>query len=317
MMKEYEQPNNEFISGVSEPLSRWGGQWTEEKLDTFTKYVNAYLTIMNKYRDQYDWKLIYFDGFAGSGSRSETNNQSDLLLELFSEDMLRTDELNLYQGAAERVLSIDQRGFDYNYFIDKDSTSSNLLQQKLQSYETTDRKLEFRCSDANKQLQIMAQALKNNSKLRALVLLDPFGMQVNWESIASLANTHTDLWILIPTGVIVNRLLDRKGKLAHIETLCSFFGLSENEIQNYFYEKQTEQTLFGEEEKIIKVSQPIKKIAELYIKQLKTIFTQVTDKPLIMYNTRNTPIYHFAFASYNETANKIASQIISKKGTGK
>ena len=102
-----------------------------------------------------------------------------------------------------------------------------------------------------------------------------------------------------------------------MKTLCSFFGLSENEIQNYFYEKQTEQTLFGEEEKIIKVSQPIKKIAELYIKQLKTIFTQVTDEPLIMYNTRNTPIYHFAFASYNETAKKIASQIIAKKGTRK
>lgn len=218
-MKEYDQSNTEFVSGVSEPLSRWGGQWTEEKLDTFAKYVNAYLTIMNKYRDQYDWKLIYFDGFAGSGSRSETNNQSDLLLELFSEDILRTDELDLYQGAAERVLSIDQRGFNYNYFIDKDSASSNLLQQKLQSYETTDRKLEFRCSDANEQLQIMAQALKNNPKLRALVLLDPFGMQVNWESIASLEKSHTDLWILIPTGVIVNRLLDRKGKLAQMKTL--------------------------------------------------------------------------------------------------
>ena len=166
-MKEYDQPNNEFISIASEPLARWGGQWTEEKLDTFTKYVNAYLTIMNKYRDQYDWKLIYFDGFAGSGSRSETNNnQSDLLLELFSEDVLHKDELDLYQGAAERVLSIDQRGFNYNYFIDKDSTSSNLLQQKLQSYETTDKKLEFRCSDANKQLQIYNRGSVKNKWTR-------------------------------------------------------------------------------------------------------------------------------------------------------
>ena len=312
-MKEYEQFNDGYISMVSEPLSKWGGQWTEEKLDTFTKYVNAYLTIMNKHRDQYGWKLIYFDGFAGSGSRQEINNSSDLLLELFNEDMIREDELNLYQGAAERVLSIEQRGFDYNYFIDKDRASSYSLQQKLQSYETTDKKLEFRCSDANAQLQIMAHALKNNPKLRALVLLDPFGMQVSWDSISSLADTHTDLWILIPTGVIVNRLLDRKGKLTHIETLCSFFGLNEEEIRDYFYEKQTVQTLFGEEEKVIKVAQRIKKIAELYIKQLKTIFTQVTDKPLEMYNTRRTPIFHFAFASYNETAKKIASQIITKK----
>ena len=59
----------EDISVLNEPLLQWGGSWTEEKLDAFTKYVNAYLTIMNKNRDRYGWKLIYFDGFAGSGSR--------------------------------------------------------------------------------------------------------------------------------------------------------------------------------------------------------------------------------------------------------
>lgn len=314
-MKEYNKCNGEHISIVSEPLPRWGGQWTEEKLDTFTKYVNAYLTIMNKYRDKYGWKLIYFDGFAGSGSRQEVNASSDLLCDLFNENMIHEDELNLYQGAAERILSIEQRGFDYNYFIDKDCTSLSSLQQKLRNYKSKDKTLEFRCSDANKQILNMANALKNDINLRALVLLDPFGMQVNWESISSLAKTHTDLWILIPTGVIVNRLLDRKGKLTHIETLCSFFGLSEKDIRDYFYEKKNMQTLFGEEEQIIKVSHPIKKIADLYIKQLKTIFTQVTDEPLVMYNTRGIPIFHFAFASYNETAKKIASQIIIKKGT--
>ena len=78
-----------------------------------------------------------------------------------------------------------------------------------------------------------------------------------------------------------------------------------------------ELTLFGEEEKMIKVSQPIKRIAELYIMQLKRIFKYVTDEPLVMYNRRNVPIYHFAFASNNETARKIASQIITKKKSGR
>lgn len=49
---------------TSEPTSSWGGSWTEEKLDAFEKYVNAYLTIMNKYRDQYQWKLISIFHFA-------------------------------------------------------------------------------------------------------------------------------------------------------------------------------------------------------------------------------------------------------------
>ncbi len=149
--------------------------------------------------------------------------------------------------------------------------------------------------------------------MKALVLLDPFGMQVNWDSIKALANTSTDLWILIPTGVIVNRLLDRKAELKHIEILSSFFGLSEIEIRNYFYKKEIIQTLFGKEEIISKVNQPIKKIAELYIKQLSKIFHHVTDKPLVLYNTRNTPIFHFAFASNNATAKNIATQIINKR----
>ena len=61
----------------------WGGSWTEQKLDCFESYVKAYLTIMNVYRDKFNWRLIYFDCFAGSGSRSEkekakeTNQGSD------------------------------------------------------------------------------------------------------------------------------------------------------------------------------------------------------------------------------------------------
>lgn len=222
-MKEYEYNDQNRSDSVSEPLSKWGGQWTEEKLDTFAKYVNAYLKIMNNHRDKYNWTLIYFDGFAGSGSRyGETNSVSELLLDMFDDDVIRCDEINLYQGAAERILSIEQKGFDYYYFIDKSQESINKLRNKIEKYCSSDRTLEFRCSDANGEVVKMSKALKANPKLRAMVLLDPFGMQVSWDTIASLANTHTDLWILIPTGVIVNRLLDRKGELRHIETLSSF-----------------------------------------------------------------------------------------------
>lgn len=313
-MKEYSTDNENIIEQISEPLSRWGGQWTEDKLDTFAKYVNAYLTIMNNNRYTYNWKLIYFDGFAGSGSRyEETNSTSELLLDLFDGDAINGDEINLYQGAAERILSIEQEGFDYYYFIDKDKSSINKLKDKLIGNYTKNGKLEFRCSDANDEVIRMSKALKSDSKFRAMVLLDPFGMQVSWDTIANLANTHTDLWILIPTGVIVNRLLDRKGELKHIETLSSFFGLGEDEIKSFFYKRRVVNTLFGEEEIVTKVSQPIKRIAELYIKRLKTIFAYVTEEPLVMYNTRQTPIFHFAFASNNETAKNIASQIIKKK----
>lgn len=294
--------------------SSWGGQWTEEKLDAFEKYVNAYLTIMNPNREKYHWKLIYFDGFAGSGSRNEVKKEpdSELLQDMFRDCSIEEKELDTYKGAAERVLSIAQQGFDFYYFVDKDKESSLKLHELLAPFEN-DKTLVYRNSDANKQVELLAKAMHEDTNLAALVLLDPFGMQVDWKSIELLKGTRTDLWILIPTGVIVNRLLDRKGELTHIDKLTSFFGKDESFLKDYFYKKKTVDTLFGEKEIIEKVKKPIEKIAELYIEQLNTIFDHVTEKPLVLYNSRKTPIFHFACASNNSTAIKIASQIINKK----
>ena len=312
MEKKYNQIEEDSFMAC-EPSS-WGGQWTEEKLDAFEKYVKAYLTIMNTSRDKYNWKLIYFDGFAGSGSRNEKKKEKDsvLLQDFFKDSILQKEELNLYKGAAERVLGIPQRGFDYYYFIDKDKESSLKLHELLSCFEN-EKILVYINSDANKQIEMLASAMQKDRKFASLVLLDPFGMQVDWSSIELLKDTRTDLWILIPTGVIVNRLLDRKCDLTHIDRLTSFFGKDEAFLKNYFYKIRTVDTLFGETEIVEKVKKPIEKIAELYIEQLKTIFRYVTEKPLVLYNTRNTPIFHFACASNNETAIKIASQIISKK----
>lgn len=294
--------------------SPWGGAWTEEKLDALEKYVNAYLTIMNVHKNKYGWKLIYFDGFAGSGSRNEDGSQtiSELMLDLFKDEYIKEEELNTYKGAAERVLGIKQSGFDRYYFIDKSKTSSQQLEERLTPFRK-EKHLEFITSDANMQVLLLADAMQRNKSYASLVLLDPFGMQVDWKSIEKLRGTRTDLWILIPTGVIVNRLLDRKCELAHIEKLTSFFGKDEDFLRDYFFKKRKVETLFGETEITEKVKKPIEKIAELYIEQLKTIFKHVTEKPLVLYNSRNTPIFHFACASNNATAIKIASQIINKK----
>lgn len=305
-----------FNNIANEPTASWGGAWTENKLDTFEKYVRAYLTIMNKYRDQNNWKLIYFDGFAGSGLRTIDNTDDDsdnMILELFENQYIQSEDITMYKGAAERVLDIQQKGFDYYYFIDKDESANNLLKSKLESLHPDKKsQMVFRAKDANNEVIKMADALRKDSKYKALVLLDPFGMQLNWQSIQKMQNTGTDLWILIPTGVIVNRLLDRKGELKHIDKLTAFFGKEEEFLRDYFYIQRTEPSLFGNNTTIEKVKKPIRKIAELYIQQLRNIFKHVTPEPLVLHNSRNTPIFHFAFASNNKNAVKIAKQIIGK-----
>ena len=119
--------------------------------------------------------------------------------------------------------------------------------------------------------------------------------------------------ILVPTGVIINRLLERDASLKHIDKLKSFFVLIKDEISDFFYKKRTENTLFGEVELIEKVKNPIQKIAELYVERLKKEFKYVTESPLVLTNNRGVPIFHFVFASNNQTAVNIAQQIIKKK----
>jgi len=287
---------------LNEFQGEWGGIWTEKKLEAFSKYVWSYLTIMKNYPY---WKTIYFDGFAGSGTREKRTN-GDLMQQL----KITEEEERTYKGAAERILGLENLGFDYYYFIDKNEESLNKLKQKLNE-QFKNKNLEFRLGDANEQLNKLAKALQDN-KYAALVFLDPFGMQIDWNSIANLKGTRSDVWILVPTGVIVNRLLDKAGKLEFSDKLESFFGLPIAEIKSFFYEEKKIPTLFGEEEIITKVSKPIEKIANLYAQRMKTIWEHVTEEPLVLKNSNNVPIFHFVFASNKKNAKKIAKQIIDK-----
>lgn len=283
----------------------WGGSWTVKKLDAFEKYVNAYLSIMeiNSF-----WKTIYFDGFAGSGEVQKRNNK-----ELIEQLCLIEDEQNVYRGAAERVVGLDKK-FSFYYFIEKNDSAREKLKVKLiEKSPNLESCLVFKESDCNSQLNELASVLQKSRKYASLIFLDPFGMQIDWSTIAKLEGTRSDIWILIPTGVIVNRLLDKKGEMKNINKLESFFGLPKEEILKEFYSVRNELTLFGDiNETVTKVMDPINKISRLYAKNLASIWDFVTPSPLRLTNSNNVPIFHFIFASNNKNAVKIAQQIIDK-----
>lgn len=297
------------MNRVSEHRSKWGGRWTEIKLEAFENYVSAYLTIMNAQKQKYNgWPTtIYFDGFAGSGIMSSSTLEID---ENLFTDYFANEESELYRGAAERVLSLIQK-FDYYFFVDNDKPSITSLEEKLREKSIVNDNCNFVYDDVNLQLEKLSKFL--NDKKAALVLLDPFGMQIDWISIEKLKDKRVDLWILIPSGVIINRFLDKKGKMLFKNKLESYFGLSKEEIKEKFYKIDTVETLFGSEDITIKTNDSVAEIAELYIERLKSIWKYVSDVPLKLFNTKNVPIYHFIFASNNHTALKIAKQIIDKK----
>ena len=54
-------------------MNKFGGDWTNQKIDIITSYAKAYLTVM---KDRPYFKLIYFDGFAGSGEITAENKDN-------------------------------------------------------------------------------------------------------------------------------------------------------------------------------------------------------------------------------------------------
>lgn len=73
-------------------MNNFGGDWTSQKIDIIVSYAKAYLKVM---KDQSYFKLIYFDGFAGSGEITAESKKN-------------------IEGAALRILSIEEpRTFDF------------------------------------------------------------------------------------------------------------------------------------------------------------------------------------------------------------
>jgi three-Cys-motif partner protein len=99
---------------------KFGGNWTEEKLDRVKKYLVAYATIMNKQ----SFRFAYIDAFAGTGYRTVEQNETDDFL--FPEFAERETRLFL-DGSARIALQVKPRFTKY-LFIERDSEKINALE---------------------------------------------------------------------------------------------------------------------------------------------------------------------------------------------
>ena len=277
-------------------MRNFGGQWTFDKIEIFIKYVKAYLEIMKVHPY---WKLIYFDGFAGSGDIIHSD----------------TDEVTLLEGMAKRILQIDDpRSFDIYYFVDKSEDNTKKLEELIEkNFINKSSSIFIVKNDCNIKLIDLANFLNKpeNKKHKVLAFIDPYGMQLNWDSIKALEGLPIDMWILVPTGIGVNRLLKKDCQISDewLNKLKSFLGLSKDEILSYFYSEVIEDTLFGKETKICKEDQAIEKAGILYKKQLLSVFKFISN-PFLMRNKTGSILFHFFMASNNATAQKIANDII-------
>lgn len=286
----------------------FGGDWTTEKLERVRKYLAAYTTIMNKY----PFHFAYIDAFAGTGYRKlkQDENPNELMFPEIAEQEVQ----DFLEGSASTALQVQPR-FQKYIFIEKDENRSSELQNLKTEFPSLQNDIELVQSDANAYLKDLCLN-RNWKKHRAVLFLDPYGMEVEWNTITAIAKTQAiDLWLLFPLGVAVNRLLKRDGNIDTTvrHKLDRFFGTTD--WYDAFYETIPTQTLFGKE-MVTQKTGDFKSIEQYFVKRLQTVFTKVANNPLPLYNSRNNPLYLLCFAAGNpkgaSTAVNIAQDILRK-----
>jgi three-Cys-motif partner protein len=293
-------------------LHRFGGRWTEEKLDMLRKYLPAYMTIFKGNPWAARYTTHYVDAFAGTGGRSSgsVTDQTETLA-LFEEEHLE-DIQTFYEGSA-RIALASEPPFDHYLFIDKNPLFVQELRTLERDFPDRANRIAVLQGEANTLLKSWC-GQQDWDRHRAVLFLDPYGLSVKWSTLEVVAGTRAiDLWILLPVGQAINRMLPRQGLPpgAWADRLTVTFG-SES-WKDEFYRPAAQPSLFDLDAAFEKQADFVK-ISDHFISRLKTIFVGVSERYRPLTNSRENPLFVLFFAASNPraapTAVRIADSIL-------
>ena len=275
---------------------RFGGAWTEEKLRVLDGYLRAYTTALRNT----SFAKGYIDAFAGSGYRDAPEVAS-----LFP-DMADQESQDLLDGSARIALKVDPP-FDGYIFIERHAGRRKQLERLRSEFPDRKDSIRIRGGDANVQIQEICRIPWQGR--RAVLFLDPYGMQVEWKTFEAVASTRAiDMWLLFPLGIGVNRLLTRKGDIPETWRTRLNLLLGTDKWYEEFYNLQTRTNLFGDNETTV-TRAGVETIGRYFNERLKSIFAAVAEEPLVLRNSRGSPLYLLCFAVGNESGAPIALRI--------
>ncbi len=296
---------------------KFGGNWTDEKLARLREYLIAYMTIFTENPGARSFITNYVDAFAGTGYRVESGDPSQGLGTLFDDDDL--GEVASYaQGSARIALEIP-KPFDKYTFIEKDLGRASVLEHLKQEFPERADRIEIILGDANEELQAICQET-DWGRNRAVVFLDPYGMQVKWCTLKRIAETKAiDMWLLFPLGQAINRLLTRNEipRGAQADRLTETFGTEGWRDAFYKPNPQQQLSMFSSSDQHFIKDTDFEGIAGFFLERLGSIFHSVAPNYYSLRNSKNVPLYLLCFAAGNpkgaRTAIRIANHLLKQK----
>lgn len=282
---------------------QFGGEWTTRKLEVLAGYLQGYTTALKKT----PFKKLYIDAFAGTGYRDARRaNEEDSPQNTLFPDMAEPEPQSFLDGSARLALKIEPQ-FDQYIFIERSPEHCVHLESLKAEFPELANKIGIRQGDANAKIQELC-ATDWRSK-RAVLILDPYGMQVEWTTIEAIAKTEAiDLWLLFPLGIGVNRLLTKSGDIPNSWRNRLNLLLGTEDWYDEFYKVEITPTLFGENKETL-IKAKMETIGRYFNNRLKSVFVGVAEEPGVLRNSANNPLYLLCFAVGNERGKDIALRI--------
>jgi three-Cys-motif partner protein len=262
------------------------GSWSEVKLEIIREYAVAYSTILAR---QPSLEHFYIDAFAGRGVHiSKTTGQFVL-------------------GSPLNALEV-QPPFRGYFLIDLDGEKIAALREAVGNRPD----VQIREGDCN---QILLDEIFPNVRYeqyrRALCLLDPYGLHLNWEVIQTAAAIRSiDMFLNFPVMDMNRNVLWRDPERVSPEDIARMNAFWGDESWRGIAYTATP-TLFGPVDERL----PIEGIAEAFRRRLIEVagFKHVPS-PMPMKNRRRAIVYYLFFASQKPVAENIVEHIFRKHG---
>jgi three-Cys-motif partner protein len=262
------------------------GYWSEIKLEIIRDYASAYSKILSK-KNLFH---IYIDAFAGAGQH------------------ISKSKGEFVPGSPLNALSVKPPFREY-HFIDLDVAKIENL-QRLAGLRSDVRIYEGDCNEVL--IHQIFPTLRYESRRRALCLLDPYGLNLNWEVMFRAGQLGTvDIFLNFPVMGMNRNVLWRNPDRVPIERLDRLNAFWGGKWKEAVY--TTDRSLFNEPEK-----ESNEVVAEAFRQRLLNVagFKKVPE-PLPMRNSIGATVYYLFFASQVSVAEDIVTDIFAKYRSAK
>jgi len=276
-------------------LHRFGSLHTRLKLEIIGAYLPAYTNALKKL----PFTLHYIDAFAGTG---------DCVIKVNGQQMT-------VPGSASLAIECSPP-FHKLVFIEKSKKWAHALERMKAATPTRD--ITVVHGDANRALpeRLATMSIRRD---RAIVFLDPYGMEVEWSTLKQVAQTQfADVWYLFPLSGLYRQATKSEADLSaeKAAALTRIFGTED--WRSAFYPEKLD--LFGPMPGVRTLG--VSELVAWVKRRLETIFPKVAE-PKLLYRESTVgtriPIFALFFAISNpsqraiDLALRIADFVLKKE----